>query len=313
MKGNKLNQFKLYFKSFINNRVLFDFRKKTILIPILIFFLMIFLLSVPSYLSAKSIKGNDLMRNFPKIEKPIERLLTSSLDCTVKNGILTCAEDSLTINEVIGEENDIKYTVIANEKTIALDTDVVYDNPKNWDNMIFLYTQTIRIRYVHRDHVNKSVNVYEIIGDYSEFENFSFKEIADKIANNPEILQSEIQNFVITTYKSTLDTRLLVQISSSILSFSLLALVSCIIIKGKLRLKKGFKLTDSFKISMISSLPSIVISIPLALMYGVNMAASIFGFIFVGRIIFIYFKYIANNKIFKELYELEKNERYNIF
>ena len=309
MEEKKSNCFKQYIKSIVNNKTLFELRKKTVLIPILIFMLIVILLAVPSYLFSKSVDKNSIIKSFPEIEKPLEKILTSNLDCHVKNGILTCSEETPSLNTVIGD--DIKYTIIVNQKTIALDTEVVYSKPKDSDNLIILYTQTIRIRYVQRDLVNETVKVYEIIGDYSEFENFSLKETSNKISNDPSILSSEIKNFVYTTYKSTLDTKLIVKLSSSILSFALLVIVSCLVIKGRLRFKKGFKFIECFKISMLATLPCIIISGFLSLIIGINNASSFFGLMFVGRIMFIYFKYIFNNKIFKELYESEKNERFN--
>lgn len=312
MEETKLTNTQTLFKSFINNKILFERRKNSILYPIIILVIIIFLLSVPSYFMSKSIEGNKLMKNFPKVEEPIKTILTSSLDCSVKNGILSCSDETPVLNSVIGE--DIKYTVIVNQKAIALDTEIVYSTPKVTDNLIILYSQTIRIRYSQRDHVNQKVITNEIIGDYSTLENFNLKEISQRIENNPDSASKEVENFITKVYNSTLDTQLIVNLSSSIVSFMMLVIVTCIILKGSylFKIKKGFKFSECFKISLTSALPCIVLSLFASLLFGFSSFASIFGLIFVCRILFIYFKYIFNNKIFKEIYEKEKDERFNV-
>ena len=313
MKQKKSPKQKTFFKSFINNRALFERRNNTILIPILILFLIVALLAVPTYFISRSVKSDALVKNFPGIEEPMTELLTSSLDCTVKKGILVCSEESPSLNIVVGD--NIKYTVVANEKALALDTEIVYNAPpKDTDNLIILYNQTIRIRYAERDYVNETVKVYEILGDYSDFEGFSLKEISDKINNNPETAKSEVKKFILTAYKSTLDTQLFVNLISSVISYLLLVLVTCIVLKGSylFKLKKGFKFIECFKISLTSALPAVVISLTFSLFIGFSSFPTIFGFIFVGRILFIYFKYILTNKIFKELYVQTEEERFNV-
>ena len=309
MEETKLTNTQTFFKSFINNKVLFERRKNSIFYPIIILLVIVLLLSVPSYFINSSVTGKDIMRNFPKIEEPINEILTSSLDCTVKNATLTCSDESPSLNAVVGDE--IKYTIIVNQKSIAIDTEVSYTTPKDTDNLIILYSQIVRLRYIQRDHVNEKVNVYEIMGDYTTLEGFNLKEISEKIANNPDSSSKEVENFVLKLYKSTLDTQFVVDLASSIISFILLSFITCIMLKGKLKRKKGFTLRECFKISMTSALPSIAICVLLSFLLGISSASSLFGFLFVGRILFIYFKYIINNKIFKELYIETKEERFN--
>jgi len=309
MKENKFFNKQTFFKSLINNKVLFERRKNSILFPIIILVLIVSLLSVPTFFMSRSVNADSLMKNFPKIEKPVETILTSDLDCVVKNGTFSCSEETPSLNMVVGD--DIKYTVIVNQKTIALDTTIVYNTPKDTDNLIVLFSQTIRIRYSQRNHVDEKVDVYEIIGDYSSFEGLNLREIGNKIANNPDSISKEVKNFIVTAYRSTLDTQLLVNISSSLVSYLLLVFVTCIILKGTFKLKKGFKIIDCFKISLTSALSPLLITLFLSLFLGYGVFATIFGFLFVGRILFIYFKYIFIKSIFTELYAETKEERYN--
>lgn len=312
--NQKLSKTKIYFHSFINNKSLFETRKLSIIYPFLILILIIGLLAIPSYLSAKSLNGEQLVKNFPDIEKPFKAIFSSDLDCSVKDSTLKCAEGTPALNTVVGEKEDkIKYTVIVNQKTIALDTEVT-DTYKDTDNIIILYSQTARIRYVQRDYVNNNNIVYEIVGDYSNLEGYSLKQISEKIANNPNSITSETQNFVFNLYQSTLNVQLVVNIASSIVSFLLLALVCCIVIKSTFlfKLKKGFKFKECFKIALNSAAPGLILSLLISLLFGFSSFSLIFGFVFMGRIIFIYFKYILNNRIFKELYIQEKEERFNI-
>ncbi len=314
MNKNYKTNMKTFFKSFIDNRVLFDRRKNSIILPLIILVSIILLLALPPYFSAKSLDEDTITKNFPQIEKPMGEILTSSLDCTVTNGILICDENSPSLNKVIEGENGIKYTIIVNQKTISLDTNVTLDNPKDTDNIIILYSQTIRIRYIHRDYVNEQIDSYEIVGDYSNLEGFSLKQVAKKIEDDPTLLKKESDNFIVNVYKSTLNTQLIVNLSSSIISFLMLVLVTCIVLKSSylFKFKKGFKFIECLKISLTSAAPSIIICLLLSLLFGFNSFASIFGFFFVGRLLFIYFKYILNNKIFKELYQEDKEERFNV-
>ena len=282
--------------------------------PFIILLCIILLLALPQYLAVKSVDKGTLVKNFPQIEKPMSEIFTSSLDCSVTDGVLECADNVPALNKVVEGENGIKYTIIVNQKTIALDTAVSLENPKDTDNIIVLYSQTVRIRYINRDYVNEKVDSYEIVGDYSKLEGFSLKQIAQKLENNPDSLKNEIDDFIINIYRSTFKTQLILNLSSSIISFLLLVLVACIVLKSTFlfKLKKGFKFSECFKISLTSAAPSIAICLLFSLLFGFSSFASIFGFLFVSRILFIYFKYILNNKIFKELYEQDKDERFNV-
>lgn len=311
MEQEKLTNTQTFFKSFINNKILFERRKNSIFFPIIILMIIVALLVAPSYISSSSVDSKTLMKKFPGIQEPMEEILTSSLDCSVKSGIFSCSEDSPALNIVIGERPQ-KYTVIVNQKIIAKPTEILLNAPQDTDNLIILYSQTIQIRYAERDYVNDTVNVYELVGDYSNLEGFSIKKIAQEAINDPSILTNEINSFVMNAYKSTLKINLITNLATSIISFLLLVLVTCIILKGcsPFKFKKGFKFSECFKLSLTSALPAIIISIFASLIFGFSMFANIFGLLFVGRIMFIYFKYIFNNKIFKELYETEKEERF---
>ena len=312
MEEKKLTNTQTFFKSFINNRVLFERRKNSIWFPIIILMLIVVLLSVPSYIVSRAVKGDSLMRNFPEVQLPLEKLLTSSLDCRVKDGILTCEDDAPALNIVIGDE--VKYTVIANQKSIALDTQVSQTSRKDTDNLIIVYNQTIRIRYTQRDLVSQTVSYYEIVGDYSTLEGFDFKKTGERLANDPNLISIESENFILQAYRSTLDTKLLIDIVNSLLSFLLLTLVTCIVIKSPyvFKRKKGFKFSECFKISLTSTLPCIILSLLLSFVFGFNTFPTILGFLYVLRIMYIYFKYIFTNKIFKEIYSQDNEERFNV-
>lgn len=313
MKDKFIANIRSLFKSFINNKELFKRRNNSFIVPLISFLLIIFLLCFPTYMTSKKVKSDSLMKNFPQIQKPMEALLTGDLDCIVKNGILTCSENSNSLNIVVGDDDDIKYTVIANQTSITNDTSVVYSTPKDSDNLIILLNNYIRIRYIERDYVEEKIYTYEIIGDYTTFENYNFKEISQKLTNDPTLIENEVSNFILKTYLSTLDTQLVVKLSSTLLSFSLLIIVSCIVMKGSfLFKKKGFKYSDCLKISLTSAFPSLIVSFVIYLLFGIDFV-TIFGLAFIIRILFIYFKYIfPNNNIFQEIYVETKDERFNV-
>jgi len=313
MKEKFKNNLNSLFKSTINNRTLFERRKNSFIAPLIIFILAIFMMSVPSYLFSINVSKDKVIKNFPDINEPISELLTSSLDCRVINSKLVCSETAEQINLVIGEKT--KYTVIANQSTISTDTTVTYNNPKDTDNLVILLSQYIKIRYCVRDHINQKVNTYEIIGDYSKFEGFDFKEIAQTLSSSPELIDAESSNFVYNAYLSTLDTKLIVNISSALTSFLLFVIVASIILKGTTLFKrrKGFKFSECLKISITSSLPALILGTVFYFLIGIDFAMS-YGFIYLIRIVFIYVKYILStkNNIYVELYNETNEERFKI-
>ena len=313
MKNNFKENLTTLFKSTTNTKILFERRKNSLLFPLIITLLILFMMCVPRYLFSLNANKENIIKSFPKISEPMEALLTNSLDCKVKNQALVCSKDAKQINMVVGD--DIKYTVIANAKSISIDTNVSYESKKDTDNIIILLKNYIKIRYIERDYVNEKVKTYEILGDYSKFEGYDFKEISQKLASHPELAEKEASNFVHNAYLSTLDTQFLVNLSSSITSLLLFIFVSSIILKSPnlLKIKKGFKFIDCLKISITASLPSLIVSTLLYFLTGTDFTL-LFGLIYVIRILYIYFKYIfsTKNSIFKELYIQTNEERFNV-
>lgn len=321
MKNNIKENAKNLLKSCTDNKVLFERRKYSILVPLIIFFLSIFMVSVPSYLSSNNVSKEDIMKNFPGIQEPMEKLLTYSLDCTVQNAKLVCSETADMINEpvnVYGISADGKeyvmytYTIMANQNVVP-STEVTYSEKRETDNLILLLKNFIKIRYVARDYVNEKVTTYEIIGDYTKFEGYDFKQMSEYLINNPDEVETTVTNFVHNTYLSTLDTKLIVDLGSSLFSFILFVLVSCIILKGPtlFKRKKGFKLIECFKISLTSSLPALVFA-SIAYLFGKIDFVLIYGSIYLVRLIFIYVNYILStkNNIFAQLYNQTGEERF---
>lgn len=313
MKNKFITNIKSLLKSFISNRELFKRRTYSIIIPLIFFLISCATLSIPSYFSSRKMEFDTISKNFPSLEEAMEELLTSGLKCTVSNATLVCDKDSPAVNKVVTTENNIKYTIIANQKSIALDTTVDQNKAKDTDNIIIFLNNYIRIRYVIRDYVNP-VEVNEILGDYSIFEGINFEELSTELLENENTQSNEVQGFILSTYKSTLKTQLFLNIVSSFISFSLLVLVSCIMLKGQylLKRKKGFKFSDCLKISLTTTFPALLISLLISLLSTADFA-TVFGFIFVARIVFIYLKYIfPKNNIFINLYEETRDERFNV-
>lgn len=315
MENKFLTNMKSLLKSFISNKELFKRRTYSIIIPLIFLIMTCATLCLPSYFSSKQIKMETISKNFPSVEKAMEELLTSGLKCKVNNATLVCDEDSISINKVIptDPENNIKYTIIANQKSIALDTTVDQNKYKETDNMIIFLNSYIRIRYVIRDYVNP-VEINEILGDYSRFEGLDFEQLCIELLENNDTKEEKVNKFILDTYKSTLETQLFITSVSSFISFMLLVLVSCLMLKGQylFKRKKGFKFSDCLKISLTTTLPALIISLLVSLLSSVDFA-TVFGLLFVGRIVFIYLKYIfPKNNIFIKLYEETKDERFNL-
>ena len=184
MKTNFKEKCKSLGQSCINTKALFERRKNSFLIPLLVFVLSVFLMSFPAYFNSKQISSKSISEKFPGINEPLEAIFNASWDCKVENKTLVCDENMEPVLFVIGDP--IQYTVLANQKgTISLDTTVVFNTPKNTDNIIVFLDNYIRIRYIQRDYVNEKIETYEIIGDYTELEGFDFKLLSQKIADNP--------------------------------------------------------------------------------------------------------------------------------
>ena len=313
MKTKFSSNIKKLLKSFINNKELFERRKYSLFFPIIFLIICIISLSLPSYIISKNIKSENIIKEFPSITEPMKYLLTSDLKCKVENSTLVCDENSAPINMVIEGENGIKYTIIANQKSIATDTTFDDSKAKDTDNLIIFFNTFIRIRYVVRDYVNETKS-NEIIGDYTIFEGLDFNLLSAQLKQDPDNANEQVNNFILDIYKSTLKTKLYVTVIDYLVSFSLLAIISSAILKGKtlFRLKKGFSIVDCFKISLTSTFPALIISIIISLISMVDIG-TVFGFIFITRIMFIYFKYIfPKNNIFTQIYLETKDERFNI-
>lgn len=313
MKEKIKSDFTTLFKSIFDTKVLFERRKKSFLFPCIIFILAVFMMIFPQYISSRRLNEDSIIKKFPQISAPMEKLLTSSLDCKVENSSLVCAEDAIEINTVVGDE--IKYTIIANQKAFTTNTEAVYSTPKETDNIIILLSNYIKIRYCERDHVNEKLITYEIIGDYSELENYNFKEISHKLNSGSISATDEIKRFVASAYYSTLDTQLIVNFSSSLLSLLIFVLISSLIIKWPtiFKKKKGFTYSECLKISLTASFTALIFGTILHLFGGIEFFLS-FALIYMIRILYIYFKYIYNSKnsIFIELYSQTKEERFKI-
>lgn len=313
MKEKIKNSCSSFFKSIFNNRELFERRNYSSFFPFVIFLLIISMMILPSYIAATNLDSDMVMKNFPKINAPVEKLLTSSLDCHVTDGTLVCSEDAIEINTIVGE--DIEYTLVANQDSFSINTAVSYEEPKKTDNIIILLKNYIKIRYCERDHVNKKVISYEVIGNYSKFEGYNFKEISDKISNDPSLLENEISNFVYNTYSSTLKTQTIAKLSSSLFSLTLFILISSLILKWPtlLKLNKGFKFSQCLKISITASAPALIFATIIYFLFGIEFFLS-FALIYVVRILFIYFKYFftTKNDIFAAIYNKTHEERFNL-
>lgn len=311
MKNKILINLKSLAKSTINTKELFERRKNSFFIPLVIYFLIVALLCVPTYLFSINTKSETIVKKFPQIQQPMEKLLTSNLACTVKDSILVCDENAQAINMVVGEE--IKYTIIANQDSISLDT-TVENKSKDTDNLIILFKNIIKIRYIEHDYANDQTISYEIIGDYSKLEGYDFKKVSEKLTSNPSLAEEEINSFIYNAYLSTLDTQLITNLANALISFTLLLVVTCVILKGPFlfKIKKGLKIGECAKISLTATLPALVISLLLYLLIGADFA-SILGLIYIIRIMYIYFRYIfPRNNIFKELYAQTQEERFNV-
>lgn len=313
MKINFKENFKTLGKSIYNTKALFETRKNTCIVPILILILSVFMMCVPNYLLSKNANQDDIVNGLPGIRKPIETILTSDLDCSVKNSSLLCNINQAPLNQLV-EDEGIKYTVVVNETTLT-GTDVSKETEKDTDNLVVLYESSIYIRYTERDKVNKDVETYIIVGDYSDLEGYNFKEVSANLNSNPDKTDTVVGDFIENVYKSTLDTQLYVNAVSSVLSFSLFVLITSLMLKSPtlFKRKKGFKFTECLKISLTSSLPAFLISLIAYFLLGIEFG-SILGIIYLIRIVYVYFKYIFLNKnnIFVQLYEETKDERFKL-
>lgn len=258
------------------------------------------------------VDSKDIFKQFPDIEVPLETLLTSDLNCKIESKNFTCEN----LNQdmiVVGDK--IKYTIFINYDNSAIDASVDLKNPKDSDNYILLLKNYIKIRYVERDFINEKVNKNEFIGDYSKLENYDFKEISSDIKQNPSILESEMSDFVMKAYKSTLSSNFKVSLYYAFLPYLIFVLITAFMLKSPslFKRKKGFKFSECLKISLTSSLPALIIGFFATLFFNIN-ASLIIGLIYMARISYVYIRYMFSNKnnIFVELYKTTGEERFKL-
>ncbi len=303
MKEKLINNFKSLFKSAIDTKALFERRKNNFIFPLIILILSLLMMYVPQYNFIMNVSKAELLKNFPEIKQPLTELFTRSLNCSVKEAKLVCSEETEEVNFISGDnERNIKYNVIVNSTVNEMS-----------DNTIILTSTLIKIRYTQKDYINNNDSIYEIVGDYSKLEGYNFKDVSEKLTNDPSLIDKEVEDFIFNTYNSSASTRFLVSFTTSIIPFMIFILVTIIIIKWPtlLKRKKGFSFIECIKISLTSALPALLISSLAFFLFGMNFSF-LFAAIYVFRILFIYFKYISSkNNIFKNLYEETKEERFN--
>ena len=312
MKINFKENCKSLFKSAIHTNDLIERRNKSWFAPIIILILSTLLMLLPNYISSTNIKKDALMGNFPGIDKAYDAIINSSLDCKVVDGSLSCSGEQTTFIDEAGE--DIIYTVAIKPGTQLGDTSVNFNNDKLTDNLVVLYDNYIKIRYIQRDYVKEKIQNYEIIGNYSKLEGFNLKEIANRIKENPDSLKNETADFVSSAYKSTLNVGLYASFIAYVIPFFLFVLITSFMLISPtlLKRKKGLKFGECMKISITSSLPAIFISAFAYLLLGMNIPM-VLGVVYLVRISYIYIKYFMSNKnnIYKTLYSTTGEERFN--
>lgn len=312
MKNKLKENCKSLFKSCIDTKTLFERRKNSFIIPIVIFVLSVATMCVPSFVRSLMVDSKDIYKQFPDIKVPLETLLTSDLNCKIENKNFTCEN----LNQdmiVVGDK--IKYTIFINYDNSAIDASVDLKNPKDSDNYILLLKNYIKIRYVERDFINEKVNKNEFIGDYSKLEGYDLKEVSNDIKQDPSILESEMSDFVMKAYKSTLSSNFKVSLYYAFLPYFIFVLITAFMLKSPslFKRKKGFKFSECLKISLTSSLPALIIGFFATLLFNIN-ASLVIGLIYMVRVSYIYIRYMFSNKnnIFDELYKTTGEERFKL-
>ena len=325
---NKLEKTKKYFKdlvfSLFDTNYLFKFHHYNWLTPVIILVIIIAIIVSPIIIVYSTLSVDDVTSEALYVDKAMADILTHEFDCSISNNKLTCAKEydyyDYSYTDEKGLVTSYRIYMNTNMENVKLNIEN-YDVVLPSDNYIYFGKEAFSYRYTQRDPITKTVTPRQLTSFYDNLNGFNFKEAHQTYlsktdsdeANN--YLMQQANHLIVNGYKAVAYETIFITIITQVFPYLLFILVAALLIKGNylLKKKKGFTYSQSLKISIVSSLQSLIIALGLRLM-GMDFMTSL-GLAITCRILYIYFKYTGsrrNTQWIDNIYQEYKNERFNI-
>ena len=328
MKKDKIKQFfKDLLHSLFDTKRLFKFAIYNWVTPLIIFIVTSLILILPSVVIYNSIEIETITNNINHIDDIISKTLSEKdYKCIVVDKKLSCEQQYNEITPVAyidDEGNEYVYSVFVNSnksenQQLAVGT---YEVAAPHENYLIFFETSFIYRYTYRNPKTKQVEEYKVSSFYDNLEGLNFSEIYQKaqtfttVEEKQSYLTEQANYIVLEGFKAYAFETLSIEYISNMLTYLIFMLLVALLIKGTylLKRKKGFSFTQALKISLVASLQSIIIAIVLDIM-GIEFINAL-GLAITVRTLYIYIKYTGskkNTQWMDELYELTKDERFNI-
>lgn len=320
---NKIKEISIdLFKSLYKTMDLFKFCIHNWITPLLIFILICAVMVVPTINTYNSIKLEDITKNVSYLDKVVAHVLSNDVKCSINDSKLTC-DEGYSYREVYEFKNNnddtIKYNIFINTSVSDIDFSVgSFGEHFDTDNYLIFFETTFTYRYAYHNPQTETVNEYKLYGFYDNLNGINLHDVYTTSLQQEDsqaYLLSQGQNIIVEGYKAVASELILTTLVSNIGLYILFMLVVALLLKGNflLKRKKGFKYSQALKIAIIGSLQSVLIALVLSL-FNMNFS-DMFGLAICVRMLYIYIRYTGskkNTKWIEDLYELTKDERFNI-
>lgn len=323
-KRNIKDYFKNLFKSIYDTTSLFKFSVYSWLTPLIILIITIAILIMPTIVAYNTLEVSSITEQIPQIDHVLADTLSRDFKCSIKDKKLNCEEKYLPFDVPVTGKNGVTHTykVFVNSNVSGLTfAPGTFDIPAANENYLIFFEGSFRYRFVHRDPASKSVVEYQLSSFYDNLDGVDFSNISQtyKTYTNAEegkaYLLDQSHNILLEGVKALAYETMFISFVSDIGTYLLFLLIVALLIKGTylLKRKKGFSYSQSLKISIVSSLQSILAALILVVFAGVEFVTAL-GLALTARILYIYIRYTGsrkNTKWIEDLYAYTKDERFN--
>ena len=310
--------------SLFDTKYLFKFYRYSVITPLVLLLITIAIMLAPTLIVYSNLSLDDITNKTVYLQDAIKATLSKGFDCSVNDNKLSCAQEYDYFDYSYTDEKDITttYRVFVNTNISGIDFTINdYATVAPTDNYIVFTEESFLYRYAQRDPVTKSVTEYKLQSFYDNLNGFDFNQVTQEYNSIEDAQEAEAyldnqsETLIVEGYRAVLKESIVIILATNIGSYLLFILVASLLIKGLYLLKrnKGFTLSQSIKIALVSSLQSIIVALVLSAV-GVEFVNAL-GLATFARIMYIYVRYTGsrkNTQWIDNLYTEFKDERFNI-
>lgn len=323
-KSNKIKEFfKDLLTSIYKTSSLFKFAIYKWVTPFIVFVIVATVMCLPTLISYNRLSAEFITSNVSYSDKVLSHILSQDIKCSINDSKLVC-DENYSYNELYeftnGNGDTIKYKIYINTNISDVDFSVgEFGQHGDNDNYFVFFQESFRYRYTYHNPRTEKVEQNEALGAYTNLNNLDFHQIylsSLQAENQDEYLINVSNNIILEGYKVLAYEAMTITIITHIGMYLCFMAVVSLLMKGNYLLSrnKGFKFTQALKISIISSIQSLLIALILWLVAGFNLTNA-FGLALTIRSMYIYIKYTASRKNISwldDMYKLTNDERFKV-